>query len=189
MTVKRLWHTIRISLTRGGTKRADYCRKHHVFHHVGKGCSIQTRKIPLYSELISFGNNVRIGTTVSFITHDIIHSMINNNNNYHLDHPLCERLGCIEVGDNVFIGAHSTVLFGVRIGSNTIIAANSVVTKDLQPNYVYGGVPARKIKPMDDFLKDIQNVSLYPEELKPSKQRVSSELVDYLWEDFYKKRT
>ena len=39
---------------------------------------IQSRKIPLYPELIYIGNNVRIASGVSFITHDVVHNMLNN---------------------------------------------------------------------------------------------------------------
>jgi acetyltransferase-like isoleucine patch superfamily enzyme len=52
----------------------------------------------------------------------------------------------VEVKDNVFIGAHSIILKGVTIGENSIIAAGSVVTKDVPPNQIWGGNPAHYIK-------------------------------------------
>ena len=50
------------------------------------------------------------------------------------------------IGDNVYIGAHSTVIGGVNVGDNVVIEAGSVVTKDIPPNTVYGGNPARFIR-------------------------------------------
>ena len=52
----------------------------------------------------------------------------------------------IHIGKRVWLGANVTVLPGVTIGDNAIVAAGAVVTKDVQPNAVVGGVPAKFIK-------------------------------------------
>ena len=57
----------------------------------------------------------------------------------------------IEIGDYVWIGSHVYIGPGVRVGSNSIIGANSVVTRDVEPNTVVGGVPARAICSMADY--------------------------------------
>ena len=49
----------------------------------------------------------------------------------------------ITIGDNVWIGGHSTILPGVNIGDGTVIAAGSVVTKDVEPRTVVAGNPAK----------------------------------------------
>lgn len=49
----------------------------------------------------------------------------------------------IIIGDDVFVGANSTILKGVTIGSRSVIAAGSVVVKDVPPDEVWGGNPAR----------------------------------------------
>src|SRR5699024_7695558 len=49
------------------------------------------------------------------------------------------------VQDNVVIGAGTCILGGIIIGKNSIIGANSVVTKDVPPNTVWAGVPAKQI--------------------------------------------
>ena len=56
----------------------------------------------------------------------------------------------ITVGDNVWIGAGSTVLAGVTIGDNTVIGAGSVVTKSIPANVVAVGVPCRVLREITD---------------------------------------
>lgn len=50
------------------------------------------------------------------------------------------------IENNVFIGAHSTILKGVHIGENSIIGAGSVVTKSIPDNEIWGGNPAKFIR-------------------------------------------
>ena len=50
------------------------------------------------------------------------------------------------LGKNVWIGSNSTILQGVTIGDNSIVAAGAVVTKDVPANTIVGGVPAQTIK-------------------------------------------
>ena len=52
----------------------------------------------------------------------------------------------IHIGKNVWIGANATVLAGVTIGDGAVVAAGAVVTKDVEPNTVVGGVPAKLLK-------------------------------------------
>ena len=52
----------------------------------------------------------------------------------------------IYINDNVWIGMDATILKGITIGENSIIAAGSVVTKDVEPNTIVGGNPAKIIK-------------------------------------------
>jgi acetyltransferase-like isoleucine patch superfamily enzyme len=58
----------------------------------------------------------------------------------------------IEIMDNVFIGCNSTILGGVTIGNNVVVAAGSVVTKDVPPNSVVAGNPAKVIESFDDYI-------------------------------------
>lgn len=51
----------------------------------------------------------------------------------------------IEIGNDVWIGCHATILPGVTIGNGAIIAAGAVVNKDVPPFEIWGGVPAKKI--------------------------------------------
>ncbi|MBP1617623.1 MAG: putative acetyltransferase [Bacteroidetes bacterium] len=49
------------------------------------------------------------------------------------------------IGSDVWIGSHSIIMSGVKIGNGAIIAAGAVVTKDIEPYSISGGVPAKKI--------------------------------------------
>lgn len=56
----------------------------------------------------------------------------------------------VAIGDDVWIGANATILPGVTIGSNVIVAAGAVVTKDVPDNVLVGGVPAKVIKEIEN---------------------------------------
>ena len=75
--IKRLYHTVRLYIIPGSKKRAEYLRSHQVFHSMGRNCTIMERKVPLYSELISIGNNVHLASKVYLIPHDAIHLLLN----------------------------------------------------------------------------------------------------------------
>ena len=55
----------------------------------------------------------------------------------------------IHIGKNVWIGANSTILAGVTIGDGAIVAAGAVVAKNVEPNTIVGGVPAKPIKKIE----------------------------------------
>lgn len=78
MDFKRLWISFRLLTIRSGVQRTNYLKKKNVFASIGNHVMIQSRKVPLYPELIRFGDNVRIASNVSFITHDVIHNMLNH---------------------------------------------------------------------------------------------------------------
>ena len=56
----------------------------------------------------------------------------------------------IHIGKKVWLGANVTVLPGVTIGDNAIVAAGAVVTKDVEANTIVGGVPAKLIRRLED---------------------------------------
>ena len=155
MTRKRLFQTIRLWLTPSSSKRTKYYKKKKIFRNLGHGCSIMDRKVPLYSNLISIGNNVHLASHVDFITHDIAHIMLNNIKG---SNEFLEKIGCINIEDNVFVGSNSKILYGVNIGSNVIVAAGSIVTKDIPSNSIVAGVPARVIGSFEQFLEKRKKV-------------------------------
>lgn len=98
---------------------------------------------------IQIGNNVTIGGNTVIYDTDF-HSLdpiIRMNKT--LDKNLAIKKTVI-IEDNVFIGAHTTILKGVTIGKNSIIGACSVVTKNIPPNQIWAGNPVCFIKILDD---------------------------------------
>ena len=66
-------------------------------------------------------------------------------------HGICKP---VTIGNNVWMGGNCTVLPGVKIGNNAVIAAGAVVTKDVPDNCVVGGVPAKVIKKLEDDIDE-----------------------------------
>lgn len=91
---------------------------------------------------ITIGNNVFIGPFCGFYT-------ANHPLNYTQRNEGLEVALPIVVGDNCWFGANVSVMPGVTIGSGCVIAAGSVVTKDLPDNVLAGGVPAKIIREID----------------------------------------
>ncbi len=92
-------------------------------------------------EKITIGDNVVIARFVSVLDHD--HAMVFEGETVKYDGY---NTAPIRIGDNVWLGDKVTVLKGVSIGNNVIVAANSVVTKDVPPNVIVGGIPAKVLK-------------------------------------------
>lgn len=141
------------------------------------------RKVPLYSRLISLGDNVHLATHVLLVTHDAAHMCINNLDDAVTGGRKCkEKIGCIDIGNNVFVGSNVTILYGVKIGNNVVIGAGSIVNRDIPDNSVAAGVPARVIGSFDDFVKKRLQDEPYPDELRPRGHQISPELEQKLWE-------
>lgn len=99
---------------------------------------------------VKIHNNVVIATDACFCTHDIsfllqIKRLKLNGGRYNWS------TGDIAVHDNVFIGAKAIIKYGVTMGSNTVVAMRSVVTKNVAPNTVVGENPARKICTYEEY--------------------------------------
>ncbi len=88
---------------------------------------------------VRIGNSVMFGPNVSLVTagHPLDAELRNEGYEYGI---------AIAIEDNVWLGANVVVNPGVRIGKNSVIGSGSVVTKDVEPNSIYAGVPCRKIR-------------------------------------------
>jgi len=64
----------------------------------------------------------------------------------------------VVIEDNVLIGANAVVLEGIRVGAGAVVAAGAIVVDDVAPNTVVAGVPARKIKDIDEKTKGKTNM-------------------------------
>ena len=109
---------------------------------------------------VLIGENVHITEGVKFITHDggtlLFRSII----------PDLEITKPVVVGNNVYIGNDVIILPGVKIGDNVIIGAGAVVSRDIPNDSVAAGVPARVIKPIQDYFEKIQRESIHLGHLK-----------------------
>jgi len=117
-----------------------------------------------------FGKNIRIGKKVfinagcqfqdqgqiiigdnSLIGHNVVFATINHDFN-----PLKRDtmyLKPIILKGRTWIGSNSTILPGITVGENSIVAAGSVVTKDVAPNTIVGGNPAKFIAKLEDKIE------------------------------------
>ena len=119
---------------------------------------------PFYAD---FGKNITVGEDVFInacchfqdhggvtlgdgcqIGHNVVFATLN-----HELSPERRKVTCpapIVLGKNVWVGSNATILQGVTIGDNAVVAAGAVVTKDVPANAIVGGVPARFIKRIDN---------------------------------------
>lgn len=77
--------------------------------------------------LISIGNRTEISFDCVFITHDGATWVFRDDENY----GRVKKFGKIEIGNNCFVGARSIILPGVKMGDRSVVAAGSVVTKNI----------------------------------------------------------
>ena len=114
---------------------------------IGEDCQITS---PLYLDLnerIVIGDRVAVGHHVQIITtsHETQH-----------EGKRCgvAKLGSVHLEDGCWVAAGAMILPGVTVGKGSVVAAGSVVTKDVPPNTLVGGVPAKVIKQLEVGLID-----------------------------------
>lgn len=114
---------------------------------IGNNVGISSTAIVAH-HYIQIGNDVKIGGGVCIYDTDF-HSI---NPEFRKDRRLDSQMAkskSVIIGDNVFIGAHSTILKGVIIGENSVIGACSVISKNVPPNEIWAGNPARFVKKLE----------------------------------------
>lgn len=145
-----------------------YCR--YIGVKIGLNCKIYGNPYNKFGTepwCIKIGNNVHITKGCEFITHDggtLVFRHI---------YPDLEYTAPIIIGNFVYIGINTIILPGVTIGDNCIIAAGSVVTKDIPDNSVFGGVPAKYIKSIDEYLENMKIKSLQIGHLKGKEKDIA----------------
>lgn len=148
--LRRYYRQFKMITIRDGWKKARWLKKNKIFKSIGENCYYAPNILPAEPFLVELHNNVVISANVRLITHSAVHCVFNqeDGNKKHL----CPY-GKVEIMDNVYIGANVIINYGVTIGSNCIIAAGAVVTKNVPSGEVWGGVPAKKIGTYEETKK------------------------------------
>ena len=110
---------------------------------IGDNCHIYGSIDNGHEFLVSMGNNVTLASGARILTHDGSTKKLLG----------YSKVGRVDIGNNVFIGAGAIVLPNVRIGNQVIIGAGSIITKSIADNSVVAGNPARVIGTYAEFTK------------------------------------
>lgn len=140
----------------------SYARKLGV--HVGDECrfiDVCGRTFGSEPYLIRIGDHVELAAEVTFITHDGGAWVLRD------EFPDLDVFGDIEIGNNVFVGRRATILPGTRIGNNCVIGAGALVKGFVEANSVYAGVPARKLRTLDEYRDNMSDASLNTKRMLP----------------------
>lgn len=109
--------------------------------YVGDNTFFNTNNKIVSLKKISIGANCLFGPNVGIYDHDHKYDIKNL--------PIISqgyKIKEVNIGNNIWIGCNSTITRGVKICDKVVVAANSVVTKDIINSGIYGGVPGRFIK-------------------------------------------
>lgn len=135
-------------------KCVRFLKKIGCFKNQDEHCSFTPFNFGTEPYFIGFVNNVRVATGVTFVNQDITCMMFNymdTNHHYKIRH------GEIRIGNNVFIGSGTRILYDVTIGDNVIIGAGSLVNKDIPDGSVAAGVPCRVIGKFENYMKRLRD--------------------------------
>lgn len=144
-------------VARSSREWGDYLRLWGGFYSCGDQPTINVGCNITDPYLVRIGNNVSL-SSCTLLGHDGIVALVNRAQGTKLD-----SVGFIDIRDNSFVGHGAIVMPNVRIGPNSVVAAGSVVTKDVPPGTVVGGSPAKVIGSFDEMVDRLRRRSAsYP---------------------------
>jgi acetyltransferase-like isoleucine patch superfamily enzyme len=111
---------------------------------IGEGTRYYSMRLPGEPWLVRIGERCLIASDVTFITHDA-------NTVFQHKYESLTSFGRIDVKDNTYIGVNATILPNVTIGPNAVVGACAVVTKDVPPEVVVAGNPARVVCTLAEY--------------------------------------
>ena len=155
-------------------KYPNFLRKKGV--NIGEDCEIyKSANFGSEPYLITLGNHVRINAGVQLITHDGGYWILRNAYaGVGTEFSNIDYLAEIKIGNNVHVGTNAIIMPGVSIGDNCVVACGAVVTKDVKPNSIVGGVPARYIESLDEYADKARRKGV------PTKNMTSEEKKKYI---------
>lgn len=162
--IRKIIFEIELAMSNEYTKVNIY--KKHLDIKAGKNIRI-TGRVTFGTEpyLIELGDDITITKNVYFHTHDGGVGL------FRKEYPGINIFRRTKVGNNVFLGANSSIMPGVNIGNNVVIAASSVVTKDCESDSVYAGVPARKIRDLKDYKEKVLKEAVFIKSSDPKMRK------------------
>ena len=160
-----------------GFNKIKWLKKNKVFYLIGEKVLYQPNFLPNNPQLIKIHNNVKIAADVTFYEHDVINTVFQNiDKEKYITHH-----NAIEIFDNVFIGGKSIIVGNISIGPNSIVAAGSVVTKNVPEGKIVAGNPAKIIGDFED---------LHRKRKKTDTNKSNIRLLEHyedVWNYFYKR--
>ena len=111
--------------------------------YIGMDCFLDDE----FPELIEIGSNVTFGARVIVTAHDDAKGVDGTDGT---KDPETGSVGKVRIEDGVYVGVGTIILPGVTIGRGSVIGAGSVVTKDIPPENIAFGVPARVYKQINE---------------------------------------
>lgn len=133
-------HTVYLRVCRpSGEEYARFLRARKTFHAQGEDCYIMPTSVFTDPQYVEIGSNVQMASCTVF-GHDGSVAMLIRAYGVILD-----NVGPVRLKDNVFIGHNSIIMPNVTIGPNAIVAAGSLVTRDVPEGKIVSGAPARVV--------------------------------------------
>ena len=174
----------KVYYTSSSERYIKYLRKHGI--KIGQGCifrDVKTSRIDITRpSLVEIGNNVDMNHNFQIMTHDWASGVFRN-----VFHNILPSSGKVKIGNNIYFGTDVIVLKGVTIGNNCVIAAGSIITKDIPANSVAAGVPAKVIYTLEEYYEKRKSACIEEafEYARSIKERFNRRpVISDFWEEF-----